>query len=457
MERRFQIRLDELKASAVVDPEVFADVLSRLKTFVQPFARLLQRSEQAKHAETYVAGLVSPLDRKNVEAIAYFHDDDRMELQRFIGQSPWDHRPLLTELAQEVGTELGEADSVLVFDPSAFPKKGRESVGVQRQWCSRLGKVENCQVGVYLAYVARDEHALVDVRLYLPAEWAKDKKRRKKAGVPKEIRFRTRHELALEMLRANGPLLPHAWVAGDDEMGRSTRFRRDLRDMREPYLLAVPSNTLVRDLDAQPPPYAGRGRRPQVPFGRVERWCGKLPEGAWTTLEVRDGAKGPLCVEAVKARVQAKTDQRRAGPEETLFVVRERQADGSWKHDYYLSNAALPTPLAEFARVAKAEHRIEECFQRAKSEAGLAHYEVRTWEGWHHHQTLSLMATWFLTQEARRGKKMDPGDYRSPDPLGHRPAPARGPRLPSDRVHLPQRHAPFATQRRSTAVSLEIA
>ncbi len=134
-----------------------------------------------------------------------------------------------------------------------------------------------------------------------------------------------------------------------------------------------------------------------------------MPETAWTELTVRDGEKGPLVVQVLKRRVQARTERRRVGPEEVLVLTRQRQEDGTWKHDYYLSNAARTTPLEEFARVAKAEHRIEESLQRAKGEAGLADYEVRTWVGWHHHQMLSLVATWFLTVEARRGKKMDPG------------------------------------------------
>jgi SRSO17 transposase len=418
MERRFQARLDECLSDAEVHPSVLRGILPRLETFLQPFVEHLQRSEQRTNAHTYVSGLVSNLEGKNVESIAYHHDQDRQALQKFIGQAPWDHRPLLTELAVQVGRELGEADGVLVFDPSAFPKKGAESVAVKRQWCGRLGKIDNCQVGVYLGYVSRTGHALVDLRLYLPEDWAQDRKRRQKAGVPRESRFRTRHELALEMLAERGPLLPHAWVAGDEEMGRSTRFRRALRQRQERYVLAVPSNTLVRDLGAPPPPYGGRGPRPQAPFLRVDRWRAALPEEAWTTIDVRDGDKGPLVVQAVRARVLAKTERRQAGPEETLVLVREQQGDGTWKHAAYLSNAGVETDLAEFARVVKAEHRIEECLQRAKSEAGLADYEVRTWEGWHHHQTLALLATWFLTREARRGKKMDTGDHGSADSLG---------------------------------------
>src|SRR6185312_6822579 len=139
-----------------------------------------------------------------------------------------------------------EANAVIVFDSSGFAKKGTKSVGVIRQWCGRLGKIENCQVGIYTAYVSEKEHALVDTRLYLPEEWAKDRTRRKEAGVPKEVRFRTRHRLALEMLEERGEALPHSWVAGDDEMGRPSSSRRRLRDRGERYLLGVPSNLLVR-------------------------------------------------------------------------------------------------------------------------------------------------------------------------------------------------------------------
>lgn len=414
MERRFAARLKELLDDATVDPAVLRDMLPRLERFVQPFAALLATCEQQAHLHEYVSGLVSNLERKNVEAIAYYHDQDRQALQKFIGQLAWDHRPHLLELARQVGVEIGEPNGVIVFDPSGFPKKGNASVGVQRQWCGRLGKIDNCQVGVYMGYVSSIEHALVDERLYLPKEWTDKKKRCKKAGVPKEVRFQTRHELALEMLREKGALLPHTWIAGDDEMGRSSKFRGELRGLDEHYLLAVPSNTLIRDGEEEPPAYSGRGPRPKVPFQRVDRWTRALPASAWQTIEVRPGEKGPLTTQIVKRRVQAK-DGRQTGPEEILVVTREQHADGSFKHDYYLSNAAADTPLQEFARVAKAEHRIEECIKRAKKEAGLADYEVRTWEGWHHHQTLSLLATWFLIQEARRGKKMDTSDHGAAD------------------------------------------
>jgi SRSO17 transposase len=418
MERRFVVRYEELMADAEVKPEALEGTLERLKEFVHPFAAILDHAAQRNHLEEYVAGLVSNVKRKNIESIAYLHEQDRQPLQKFIGQNSWQWRPILGELARRIGTALGEADGVVVFDPSGVLKQGKASVGVARQWCGRAGKVDNCQVGVYLGYVTRKEHALVDTRLYLPKEWTKDKKRCKRAGIPKEIRFRTRHDLALEMLREHRAVLPHGWVTGDDEMGRNSHFREELRGMNEQYLLAVPSNTLVRDLDAAAPPYGGSGRRPKVSFQRADRWMKTAKN--WTRIEVRAGEKGPLVVEVVKARVQAKLG-RRNGPEETLVVFRERQGGKTFKHDYCLSNAPFDTPLPEFARVLGAEHRIEECLRRAKGEAGLAQYQVRTWNGWHHHQTLTLLATWFLTQEKRRGEKGGPVSLGTGVAMDHRP------------------------------------
>jgi SRSO17 transposase len=324
---------------------------------------------------------------------------------------------------------LGQADGVLVFDPSGFPKSGRESVGVARQWCGRLGKVDNCQVAISLGYVSRKGQTLVDTRLYLPKAWTQETARLDKAGVPKARRgYRTRHQLALEMLAHNGAGLPHGWIAGDDEMGRPYWFRRRLAALGEQYLLAVPSNTLIRDWEVEPPAYSGRGRRPQRPWQHVEAWSQSLEETAWHKIDVRDGSKGPLVVEAVKRGVVSRTHRRQQGDQETLVVIRYRDRDNQQvvKVDYYLSNAVPETPLGEFTRVAKAAHRIEECFQRSKSEAGLADYEVRHWTGWQHHQTLSLLATWFLVRETQRGKKMDACHHAPADSPGHRGDLARG-------------------------------
>lgn len=454
MERRFRVRLDELLDDAQVRPGLLRGVLPRLDAFLQPFVARLHVPEQRTNTQHYVQGLLSELGSKDAESIAYLHDRERQGLQKFIGQAPWDHRPLVDELTQQVGRALGEADGVLVFDPSAFPKKGTASVGVQRQWCGRLGKIDNCQVGIYLGYVSRREHALVDFRLYLPKEWATSRTRRRKAGVPKSVRFRTRHELILEMLDERSAALPHAWISGDDELGRCSWFRQQLQARSECYLLAVPSNTSVRDLRAPEPPYEGSGRRPRVPFGRVDDWRAAVPESAWQTVEVRDGEKGPVVVQAVWTLVQARTEGRASDVAESLVVVRERQGDGPWKHDYLLSNAALGTPLTEFARVFKAQHRIEECLQRAKSEAGLGDYQVRTWAGWHHHQTLSLVATWFLTQETRRGKNADAGVDGPAGAAADRGLAEPSGGLSSAGADSPPNESPLKAERRSATLSL---
>lgn len=453
MERPFEARKEQMLAECEVDGASLAGVADRLAAFVEPFARTLATAEQQSYARSYVTGLASDLERKNVESIAYYHQQHRQCLQRFIGMVPWDHRPLLVELAVQVGRELGEPDGVLVLDPSAFTKKGTRSVGVQRQWNGRLGKVDNCQVGVYLAYVSRQGAALTNLRLYLPKSWASDRSRRRLCGVPEDIEFVTKLELALEMLAEQASRLPHAWVAGDDEFGRSTQFRRDLRTGGERYLLAVPSNTLVRDLAAamvaEPDCSAGRAAR----FVRVDRWTASLPVSAWKRVDVRDGAKGPVIVEVAVTSVLAITERSRTEANETLVVIRRRDESDQELYDYFLSNAPADTPAAEFARVANSRQRIEECFQRAKGETGLADYEVRTWRGWHHHQTLSLLAVWFLTLQTRREKKGDACHDRPAAPHRHCPPPQPSPRRQRTSPHRPRMPLSAASQRTGPLVS----
>jgi SRSO17 transposase len=410
MERRFAIRKREILQEAEIKPQVANGMLKRLTQFAQPFITSFGRREPKENAQIYMCGLLSDVERKNIESIAYRYDLDRQALQKFIGSAPWAYQPLQQELVRQVGAEIGEDDGVIVFDPSGHKKCGNNSVGVQRQWLGRLGKVDNGQVGIYMGYASRKEHALVDKRLYLPKSWANDKARRKKCGVPKNIRYQTRHELALDMLKSNDKYLPHGWIAGDDEMGRSSGFRGDLRALGEQYLLAVPSNTSIRDLESPSPAYGGRGQPPKQPFQRVDRWRDALSKAAWTKIDVRDGEKCPLITELVKRCVVARTERGWDDcTEELLIVTRTPESNGTMKYDYYLSNAPVDTPLDELARVVKAEHRIEDCLKRAKSEAGLSDYEVRTWAGWHHHQTLSLIALWFLISETRRGKKVYAG------------------------------------------------
>lgn len=455
MDRRFEVRKREMLAECEVAPEIFEGVQNRMNEFIQPFANLMRLAAQREHASGYVGGLVSDLERKNIESIAYRLDQDRRNLQHFIGSAEWDQQPLFIELGKQVGQELGEEDAVIVFDPSAFAKQGKQSVGVARQWSGRQGKVDNCQVAVYMGYISRIDHQLVNTRLYLPEEWTSDRKRMRAAGVPKEIRFKTRHALALEMLDEQGYLLPHAWIAGDDEMGRTTHFRRDLNDRGEQYLLAVPGNTAVRDLQATPPPYGGHGSNPKTPFVQIHEWRDALDKGQWTRISVRDGEKGPLEIEVVACPVQTKIKRRMMLYDEVLVIVRCLDENGITKYDFYLSNAPSNTPLKEFARVAVSAHRIEEAIKRGKSQAGLADYEVRNWRGWHHHQILSLMATWFLTRETQSGKKNHACNHDPSDPRWDSHVVTSGLQLQHAYSNCSEQDSTIDTKRRSSILSLQ--
>ena len=206
-------------------------------------------------------------------------DVERQVLQDFIGTAPWDHRPLIEVLVGQVADQLGQPDGIIAFDPSSFPKRGTHSVGVKRQWCGHRGKVDNCQVGVFMGYVSRHDHALLDFRLSLPEDWARDEQRRQACHVPPEVRYHTRQEQCLEMLDAWGEQVPHGWVTGDDELGRHTRFRQELRERGERYVLGVPCTTTMRDLEAPLPAYHRAWTASQGPVAIGDAVAPRPPRG----------------------------------------------------------------------------------------------------------------------------------------------------------------------------------
>jgi SRSO17 transposase len=386
--------------------------LDNLKDFVGRYAPRFYRVEQASHAAMYIEGLLSDLSRKTCEPIAIDHGVHRKPLQHFVGAGLWDDEKVLEELQLHVREELGDPRGILILDPTSFLKKGKASVGVQHQYCGRIGEMANCQVGVFLAYAGRGGAALVDRRLYLPHLWCHPQ-RRKRGHVPQDVRFQIRQEIAVDLLKKVGPRLPHSFVVGDEEFGRPTWFRRELTKLGKRYVLEVPYNTAIRDLEAIPPKPCSRtgGFPPVTPFTRVATWAKKQPASKWTKLKVRDTQTGPLEFDAIRTTVWTKEDHR-IGPTEVLLVLRSLAKDPDYW--FYLSNAPLAS-LPELVRAASERQRIEECFERAKSEAGLAQYEVRSWAGWHHHMTLSMLATWFLTLEARRVGKKDSGSLPALD------------------------------------------
>jgi SRSO17 transposase len=434
-----------LLADAEVSAAAVRGCRHRLTSFLQRYLPLFYRAEQRELAEVVLQGKLSKLERKTSEPIAYLADRQRKPVQHFVGAGAWDDEAVMAELRQHVCGPIGAADGVLVLDPSGFPKKGTESCGVSRQWCGRLGKVENCQVGIFLAYVTGRGYAPLDRQLYLPEDWALDKKRRTKCHVPKEVTFRESWRIGLNLLDRSGADVPFAWVAGDDEFGRASAFRAALRQRRLRYALDVPCNTLVRDLDEAP---AQGHRRP--PWRRVDEWAKAQPAARWRRVKVGAGAKGPKVVRALEARVQTKDEDGSPGAAERLLVIRtiDREPQ-TW---YVLSNAPAEVPLQGPVVAHARRHGVEELLQAGKGEVGLGHYEVRSWLGWHHHMTLSLLALWFLILEKGRLGKKNPGADGAADARGVRAAPAARPTQHA--THRGGSHQDLTPHRRGTHLPL---
>jgi hypothetical protein len=281
MDAREVIRTVQLLAACEVAPEVFAQVMPRLHTCMAPFVDPCGGHALPPHATTSLPGLLSDVERQNVDAIADPCGQDRLGLQRCIGWADGDEAPVRQAWRAPVGKPWGQEDGVLVCDPAAFPTSGRESVGVARPWCGRLGPVDHGHVALSLGYVSRPGHPLVDRRLSLPKAGTHDQARLDHAGVPQACRgSRTRHPWALEMLASHGPALPQGGLAGDDERGRPSWCRRRLAAWGERHMVAVPSHTLRRALETEPPADRGRGRRPTRPWPSVRPWSPSLDDGA---------------------------------------------------------------------------------------------------------------------------------------------------------------------------------
>src|ERR1700676_2816313 len=302
--------LDAPEAQKLLDDATVerADVVGckqRLGSFLQRYLPLFYRKEQRENARLVISGHLSGLERKTSEPIARAAGVERKPVQFFVGSGKWDDETVMAQLRPQVAEDLSDPQAVLVIDGSPFAKKGKDSCGVGRQWSGRLGKVDNCQTGVFLGFAAARGHAMVDRRLYLPQDWAGDSVRRDKCHVPPEVVFTEKWRIALEMIRQRGAQLPHGWICGDDEFGKVTELRRQLRQRQERYVLDVPSRTLIRDLEARRPRrrHKNKGRR-TVPFCRADAWAAKQPPRRWQRLTVRSGEQGPLEVEAIERWVQ---------------------------------------------------------------------------------------------------------------------------------------------------------
>jgi SRSO17 transposase len=385
----------------------------RLVQFHERFAPLFGKEQAQDHAYTYVKGLMICPERKSIEPIALNVGDGQVSaLQKFVNIAPWGYDDVQAEIqavfADElVPTALGSPIGVVgVVDESGFAKKGDQSAGVGRQYNGRLGKQDNCQVGVYLVGVTPGGSALLDHQLYLPEDWCEPTKacrdRRQKVHIPEAVSFQTKPQIAAGLIRQTVALdlVSLDWITADEAYGQNGEFLDEVERLELRYVVEVPVNTTVwtEDPASCVPAYSGRGRVPTKPsresVASVAAMASKLGSESWRVLNLGRGAKGPLAYEFAAIRAWA-VRHGEAGPPIWLLMRRSLEPEPEVK--YYVSNADASTPLEVLARVACSRHKVEDFFEDAKSYLGMAQYETRSWVGWHHHMSLMAMAHLFVT------------------------------------------------------------
>jgi SRSO17 transposase len=395
-----------LKEDLVMDTVELRAAARRLVKLHGRFAPLFGRAECQEHSLDYLRGLLLAEGRKSVEPMALvFGGTSEVEReikqhvalawQRFVTVSPWE----ALAVQQEIQTLFNEEfvptarewpiGTVGVIDGSGFVKRGTESVGVERQWCGRLGKKENCQVGVFLLGVTPTGSVLLDHQLYLPEDWAADVKRRKKTRVPPEIVFQTKPQIAAMLVARSS--VSFDWITADEEYGRDGSFLDALENGHQRYLVEVPANTTVW---AEKPLH----QRPDELVWQVSQLAQTIPATAWRVIQLREGAKGPLAFEFAWLRVWS-VRHRRVGPQVWLLIRRSLEPVPEVK--YYISNAEVDVPLETMALVTGSRWRVEEFLEDAKGHLGMADYEARSWTSWHHHMSLVALAHLYVVQTRR--------------------------------------------------------
>lgn len=409
-------------------PRDLEAMAEELVTYHTLFQDLFQRREQRQWSAFYLRGQLADLERKTVEPMVLaLHGPDLAAVragQQFLGEGAWADAPILARHQRLVAESLGEPDGVVIFDGSGFPKQGTHSVGVAPQYCGALGKIANCQQGVFAAYVSRKGYTFLDRRLYLPEEWFDDAHAplRQRYGVPPALQFQTEPQLALEMLRGlvEREAIPFRWVVADEHYGMIPTFLDGVAATGKWYFAEVPASTKVWVGEPAVEP-AGRG-----PMGRPRKYArvaagepkavearqiaARLPARAWRRSTIKEGSKGPIEADFACVRV---TRARRGRPGRAGWLILRRSLDGAKEVKYFLSNAPAACPLAALVRVSGLRWPVETALEEAKGELGMDHYETRTWRGWHHHMTQTFLAHHFLVR-LRLQLKKSPGVDRGP-------------------------------------------
>ena len=398
-------------------------LLEELRGYHAIYSPLFCRREQVGRSEAYLNGLLLDIPSKAIEpmilALEGADPNTIRAMQHFLSEGAWDDETILKRHWQEVDRHLGDEDGVYILDSSEFPKQGDHSVGVKRQYCGQLGKVANCQSGVFVGYATGQGYALLNHRLYVPQDWVEDEayaERRQKCGMPEDIAFRTKPELGGEMIdaiREEGTLRGR-WLACDEAFGRDSAFLDKVAGMELWYYAEVPHNTgvwLERPATAVPE-WSGRGRQPtrkrlvegEPSAQEVVAVARSLSADQWSRHTIKEGSKGPMVADFAALRVVAVRDGL-PGPEVWL-VLRREVVSGELKT--YLSNAAADISLPALVRLSGMRWPIETSFEEGKQHLGMGDYQVRSWRGWHHHMTLCILAHFFLVRIRLRLKENAP-------------------------------------------------
>ena len=366
----------------VLEPEDVLEWAAGLQALHERIAGRFGRREPRQRVLAYLRGLLGSVERKNGWQLAEYAGDATPDgVQRLLATYRWDADGVRDDLREYVVEHLGDPGAVLVVDETGFLKQGSKSVGVQRQYSGTAGKVENCQIGVFLAYGSKGGRAFLDRELYLPQVWAEDWERRREAGVPEEVAFRTKGQLARVMIaRAVASAVPFGWVAGDTVYGNDGKLRRWLEGQGISYVLAVKNNeTLGVGTESGLAPVAARQLAQQI------------PDDQWERLSAGEGSKGPRLYDWGRVLLRPGSE-----PDQGHWLLVRRSITDPEDLAYYVCFGAADTLMMELVRVAGTRWIIEDAFKEAKQEVGLDEYQVRRWTGWYRHITLALLVHAFL-------------------------------------------------------------
>ena len=401
-------------------PRDVEGLAARLERYHARFGHLLRRKEQRRWALMYMEGQMLELDRKSIEPMALYLDGGNVQaMQQFISEGAWDDSAVLEKHQEIVEENLGEDAGVLIVDSTEFPKQGSHSAGVSHQHCGVKGAVANCQSGMFLGYASSKGYTLLDRRLFLPEKWFEEgyRERREACRVPEELVFKTKTQLAWEMVEEldRRGVVRFSWVVGDELFGRSVKLLDQIDELGRCYMMEVPLDTRLwlQRPETHVPEWSGSGREPsrvclapgEPSFKRADELARELDEGAWKRVTVQEGCKGPIVAEFASIRAVA-SRERLPGPDVWL-ILRRRVGDDPDETPLrtFLSNAPAETPLSTFVRVWSLRWTIEMAFEECKGELGMDHYEVRGWRAWHHHMTMTLLSHHFLV-----GLRLELGD-----------------------------------------------